>query len=646
MVKSTIAQFYRSTEEDLRFRYTFENRSFTGRTLRINVREIATNSVKFVLNSPANLTIGSSGVLGFPDNDVAAQLPLASMAGWPVGEYEVDLLDITTGSATRIVAGRVKMDLPGELVYGVAGNQATVRMEANQAIITATGGVGLPGPANVITIGDVETLAPGQPATAELTGESPNQVLDLGIPSGPTGGQGEKGWGPIFAIASDGARRVFRLADWSGGVGTKPPTLSGGNPQYLGPAGLTVTIGDASDVRGAIGLSGADGADGNDGADGEDGWSPILAVVADSGRRVLRITDWTGGTGSKPASGGYIGPTGIVATAAEAADIRGDQGPAGSVADGDKGDIVVASGGTSWTIDLGAVGTTKLADDAVTFDKTQNIATSRLLGRLTASAGNIEELTAAQARALLNLASNGQCQLTKVSSNLVLNPRNGNKLLINGAPETVPNGGISLAPTGLSASTLYYVYAYMNSGTMTLEASTTAPTEDTTTGAQIKTGDATRSLVGMAYVITGPAFADTATQRLVRSWFNPGRAVLSRSYTAQRTRTNTGWGEVDPEIQCQFVIWSGEVAHASINGYSFNSGSSSTFASVAFDSTTANEGVSLTFSSAGGPIGYSRPKAGLSTGFHYATVLGRTSGGTGTYSAGSPEFTSLDIVVG
>lgn len=44
-------------------------------------------------------------------------------------------------------------------------------------------------------------------------------------------------------------------------------------------------------------------------------------------------------------------------------------------------------------IGTGAVGTTEVADDAVTFAKIQNIATGRLLGRSTAGTGNIEEIS-------------------------------------------------------------------------------------------------------------------------------------------------------------------------------------------------------------------------------------------------------------
>lgn len=110
------------------------------------------------------------------------------------------------------------------------------------------------------------------------------------------------------------------------------------------------------------------------------------------------------------------------------------------LSDGDKGDITVSSGGTLFTIDpnvvsntkfrqsialsvvgrsanstgdvadiaaandgevlrrsgttlgFGTVATAGLADDAVTFAKMQNITTARVLGRTTASTGNVEEL--------------------------------------------------------------------------------------------------------------------------------------------------------------------------------------------------------------------------------------------------------------
>lgn len=78
---------------------------------------------------------------------------------------------------------------------------------------------------------------------------------------------------------------------------------------------------------GNTGLTGSTGPTGNTGATGDKGWSPILAVVTDSARRVLQIVDWTGGTGTKPSTTNqFIGASGIVASAALAVDVRGAPG--------------------------------------------------------------------------------------------------------------------------------------------------------------------------------------------------------------------------------------------------------------------------------------------------------------------------------
>jgi hypothetical protein len=68
---------------------------------------------------------------------------------------------------------------------------------------------------------------------------------------------------------------------------------------------------------------------------------------------------------------------------------------AGGVADGDKQDITVAAGGTVWTIDPGTI----------TYAKMQNVSTTgRLLGRTTAGAGSMEELTPAVVKTMLGVS--------------------------------------------------------------------------------------------------------------------------------------------------------------------------------------------------------------------------------------------------
>lgn len=55
------------------------------------------------------------------------------------------------------------------------------------------------------------------------------------------------------------------------------------------------------------------------------GWTPTIANVVDGERVVMQLLDWTGGQGTKPATG-YIGPAGVVPTIGEATDIRGAPG--------------------------------------------------------------------------------------------------------------------------------------------------------------------------------------------------------------------------------------------------------------------------------------------------------------------------------
>ncbi|MGA0561684.1 hypothetical protein ACO2RV_04485 [Ancylobacter sp. VNQ12] len=55
---------------------------------------------------------------------------------------------------------------------------------------------------------------------------------------------------------------------------------------------------------------------------GPPGWTPILAMVEDGARTVMQVQDWIGGSGTKPAAPVYIGATGLVATAAEASDLK------------------------------------------------------------------------------------------------------------------------------------------------------------------------------------------------------------------------------------------------------------------------------------------------------------------------------------
>ena len=219
--------------------------------------------------------------------------------------------------------------------------------------------------------------------------DSPNDAVDIRGPAGtggggtPATGGGDTGYTLIPSIVEDGNRRVILIVQLVGGTGDTPTGIIN---MYIGSSGLVSSISQAVDIRGMIGIQGpqgppgtagapgsngsdgrdgtdgaqgprgepgADGSDGTDGTDGapgvqgppgtagapgsngsdgddgDTGWSPQLSVVSNGERRVLRITGWTGGTGTAPATGQYIGSSGLVTNIAQAVDIRGPAGTGG-----------------------------------------------------------------------------------------------------------------------------------------------------------------------------------------------------------------------------------------------------------------------------------------------------------------------------
>jgi hypothetical protein len=151
--------------------------------------------------------------------------------------------------------------------------------------------------------------------------------------------------------------------------------------------------------------------------------------------------------------------------------------------------------------------------------------------------------------------------LIKSGANIQLNPLIGSLLTINGVNAKIPNAGVTLAATGLTVGTLYYIYATQSSGIVNaLEASTTAYAISTTAGSEglaIKTGDATRRLVGMVRPIAGPAFSDTSNQRFVRSWLNrKSVALVGTGFSG--TTTSTVPVEISTTARLEFLAFSDE----------------------------------------------------------------------------------------
>lgn len=60
---------------------------------------------------------------------------------------------------------------------------------------------------------------------------------------------------------------------------------------------------------------------------GPSGWTPLERIVNDGSRRVVEVYDWTGGAGTKPATGFKTATGTLTGTIGSAADVRGAQGP-------------------------------------------------------------------------------------------------------------------------------------------------------------------------------------------------------------------------------------------------------------------------------------------------------------------------------
>jgi hypothetical protein len=213
----------------------------------------------------------------------------------------------------------------------------------------------------------------------------------------------------------------------------------------------------------------------------------------------------------------------------------------------------------------------------------------------------------------------------------------------------IGSAGKTLSATGLTIDQLYYIYAYDDSGTLALEASTTGHSADTTTGIEIKTGDATRVLVGMAEIVdlgsSTPGFADSATQRLVASWNNRRQRQLLGEFTTDRTTNSLSFIELNTEIRVQFVTWGDGVA-AALAVSCYNSGNSQTHVGISLGGATSGDGVVAT--QAQGSIFRSCCVSGqlpTSVGYNYLTVIAKVGAGTSTYKGGSDESGKLTATV-
>lgn len=131
---------------------------------------------------------------------------------------------------------------------GDKGEQGIQGIQGEQGLPGADGADGAQGP-------------PGEQGPQGIQGlqGDPGAKGDQGLPGAPgadgtDGVDGDDGWSPVFAVASDGERRVLQVASWTGGGGAPPSS-----PVYVAATGFTSNIALAVDIRGPSGSAASAG---------------------------------------------------------------------------------------------------------------------------------------------------------------------------------------------------------------------------------------------------------------------------------------------------------------------------------------------------------------------------------------------------
>jgi hypothetical protein len=269
------------------------------------------------------------------------------------------------------------------------------------------------------------------------------------------------------------------------------------------------------------------------------------------------------------------------------------------------------------------------------------------------TSGALQVAAASQSRHSVQLAqalmvSGAQCRLSATSSVLTLARVGAGLVYIPGyGIATIPSAGVTLTAASLTASTLYYIYLYMNGSTLTLEASTTSHATDATTGIQIKSGDNTRLFVGMEY-----ATAATVWAELARSWYNDQGFSAIAPLTSTASTSSSTYVAVSASWKQAFILFAGEKVSTFSDGEMGSSGAGlSVYTSLAFDGTTAADAFSFVQNNvAAQALSYSVSALGvaLAEGYHYVQVIGHADGSATASWAGSSSpgtRASLKVVI-
>lgn len=229
-------------------------------------------------------------------------------------------------------------------------------------------------------------------------------------------------------------------------------------------------------------------------------------------------------------------------------------------------------------------------------------------------------------------------------------PYNGNQIKINGAFNTIPNAGIAglgnssvcfvngTAGQSLIANTVYWIFAFSNSGVVTADFRTAATHGPSSTagneGVEILTGNDTRTLIGLVRTVTAGTFANSSTQRHVASWFNPPARKLEGN-TVINTATASGTA-VTAGVSTSWVQFANQPGYIATQGFTTNNSQYYySYTELRIDGAiipSLSQGMPAFYNGYGGPWHISAPLSDLSEGYHTMATYIYVNGGTGSWN--------------